>query len=93
MFSLFLPNTTKKLMLKEYKKGIKPQRDELGRCHRRQGMPALIDEQDGSAGVGGQCVAGTGQQKVIYCTEQVGGVSCGGAACKELWAASKMLPE
>ena len=50
MFSLFLPNTTKKLMVKEYKKGIKPQRDKLGRCHRRQGMPALIDEQDSSAG-------------------------------------------
>ena len=49
MFSLSLPNNTKKLMVKEYKKGIKPQRNKLGRCHITQGMPELTDEQGGSA--------------------------------------------
>ena len=49
MFSLSLPNTTKKLMVKEYKTGIKPQRDKRGRCHVRRGMPELTDGQDGPA--------------------------------------------
>ena len=52
----------------------------------------VLHLEDGSAPrAGGQCVAGTGHQKIVYSTEQVGGVSCGEAACKELWAASKML--
>ena len=48
MFPYSLPNSTKKWMVKEYKKGIKPQRNKLGRCYIRQGMPELTDEQGGS---------------------------------------------